>query len=258
MPKTVLVTGAAQGIGKAIALQLAKDGYQVAIMDLPRQQSQAQEVVELIKRIGPNAIFVPGDVSERTQVFEAVETTYNKLGGFDTIVNNAGIAVLGPVLGITPEMWERSSKVNIASTIWGIQAAAEKFIELGKPGKIINAGSVTSHEGSVHFGAYAATKHAIKGLTQTAAKELASNRITVNAYCPGMIRTEMWDAINEVTGDPTGEAKKVVLQKISQKIAFKEFGVPQDVADLVSFLASEKSNYVTGQSYIVDGGFVFN
>ncbi|CAM9014040.1 unnamed protein product [Wickerhamomyces anomalus] len=258
MSKVALITGAAQGIGKSIALQLAKDGYKVAILDLPTQEQLGQEVVSSINKIGQDSLFIPGDVCSRSEIFNAVDKTFNKLGGFNTMINNAGIAKLGPLLSITPESWEKSLQTNISSTLWGIQASAKKFIELNQPGKIINAGSVASHEGFVNLGIYSVTKHGVKSLTQTAAKELASQKITVNSYCPGMIPTNMWDSINEMTGDYSGRAKDALLKSYTPKIAMGKVGDAQDVADLVSFLASEKSNYITGQSYVVDGGLVFN
>lgn len=260
MSKVALVTGAAQGIGKAIALQLAKDGYKVAIADLTTQESKANEVVDEIKsKIGQSSIFIPTDISERAQVFNAVDTTYKELGGFNTMVNNAGIAILGPLHTITPEIWNKISNTNIAGTLWGIQAASKKFSELGgtQLGKIINAGSVASHQGSVIFGAYGASKFAIRSLTQTAAKELASQNITVNCFCPGMTPTAMWESFDKMTGDPTGKSRAGLLEKVKANTALGRLAETQDAANLVSFLASDKSDYITGQSYLVDGGSQF-
>lgn len=257
MSRTALVTGAAQGIGKAIALQLAKDGYQVAITDLPFQESKALETVESIKKIGKNSIFIPTDSSNRGEIFQAVEKTYKELGGFNTIVNNAGIAQISPVVDILPRDLEKITNINIGGTIWGIQAATKKFEELKQPGKIINAGSIASHQGFGVLGLYSASKFAVKGITQAAAKELASRSITVNAYCPGIVLTPMWDLIDSKMGEYTGVAKGETLKKYIEGIALGRGEQPQDVANLVSFLASEKANYITGQSYLVDGGLVY-
>lgn len=259
MSKVALITGGAQGIGKAIALQLAKDGYNIAIADLKIQESKANQVVKDIEtQYNKSSIFIPTDISERSEVFNAVETTYKELGGFNTMINNAGIAILGPLNTITPEIWNKISNTNIAGTIWGIQAASKKFLELkGQHGKIINAGSVASHQGSVIFGAYGATKFAIKSLTQTAAKELASQNITVNCFCPGMTPTAMWESFDKMTGDPTGKSREVLLEKVKANTALGRLAETQDAANLVSFLASDKADYITGQSYLVDGGSQF-
>ncbi|CAM9016264.1 unnamed protein product [Wickerhamomyces anomalus] len=256
--KTALVTGAAQGIGKSIALQLAKDGYQVAITDLPFQKEKALETVKLIEKIGSNSIFIPTDSSKRDQVFQAVDTTFNKLGGFNTIINNAGIAQISPIVDIQPDELSKISDINIGGTIWGIQAAVKKFEELNQPGKIINAGSIASHQGFGVLGLYSASKFAVRAITQAAAKELASRQITVNAYCPGIVLTPMWDLIDAKMGEYTGVPKGETLKKYIEGIALGRGEEPQDVANLVSFLASEKANYITGQSYLVDGGLVYN
>lgn len=256
--KTALVTGAAQGIGKSIALQLAKDGYQVAITDLPFQKEKAFETVKLIEKIGSNSIFIPTDSSKRDQVFQAVDTTFNKLGGFNTIINNAGIAQISPIVDIQPDELSKISDINIGGTIWGIQAAVKKFEELNQPGKIINAGSIASHQGFGVLGLYSASKFAVRAITQAAAKELASRQITVNAYCPGIVLTPMWDLIDAKMGEYTGVPKGETLKKYIEGIALGRGEEPQDVANLVSFLASEKANYITGQSYLVDGGLVYN
>ncbi|CCH45949.1 3-oxoacyl-[acyl-carrier-protein] reductase [Wickerhamomyces ciferrii] len=256
--RTALVTGAAQGIGKSIALQLAKDGYQVAITDLPFQGAKAEETVEEIEKLGSKSLFIPTDSSKRSELFDAVEKAHKELGSFNTIVNNAGIAQISPVVDIRPEDLSKISDVNIGGTIWGIQAAVKKFEELKQPGKIINAGSIASHQGFGALGLYSASKFAVKGITQSAAKELASRKITVNAYCPGIVLTPMWDLIDEKMGSYTGTPKGETLKQYIEGIALGRGATPQDVANLVSFLASEKSDYITGQSFLVDGGLVYN
>lgn len=255
--RTALVTGAAQGIGKVIALQLAKDGYQVALTDIPAQEAKALEVVKEINNLKQKSIFIPADSSNKDQIFAAVEKTYQELGGFNTIVNNAGIGASSAVVDITPEELERVTKINIGGVVWGIQAAAKKFEELKQPGKIINAGSILSFTSIPNAGSYIASKFAVRGLTQIAARELAPKEITVNSYCPGIIQTAIWDSVNERSGDYTGATKDKYLKDLVEGSAMKRVGQPQDVANLVSFLASEKSNYITGQCYIVDGGMAF-
>lgn len=254
--KTALITGAARGIGRSIAVQLAKDGYNIAIGDLPQQETVAQETMDLIKQAGRDSIFIPIDISKRAQVFSAVDTAYNKFGRFDTMVNNAGIAHISRIEDITEEQLQQMSSINIGGVLWGIQAAGLKFRELGTPGKIINAGSIASWQGMSALSLYSASKFAVKALTQAGAKEFAKDKVTVNSYCPGIVLTKMWDLIDEKMGEIHNVPKGESLKKFIESIALGRGQQPEDVANLVSFLASEKADYITGQSYITDGGIV--
>lgn len=256
---TALVTGAAQGIGKAIAIQLAKDGYQVAITDLPFQKAKALETVKEIETIGSKSLFIPCDSSKKNEVFDAVEETYQTFGSFNTMVNNAGIATIAPLLETTEEQINKILNVNINGVVYGIQAAAKKFEQLGnQPGKIINAASIASYEAGVMLGLYSATKFAVRGLTQSAAKELASKKITVNCYCPGIVMTPMWDEIDKKSCEITGAPRGSVTKRALDKIVLGRCSEPQDVANLVSFLASEKADYMSGQAIVVDGGSIYH
>ncbi|CEP22995.1 K03366 (R,R)-butanediol dehydrogenase / diacetyl reductase [Cyberlindnera jadinii] len=243
MSRVALVTGGARGIGKAIAVQLAKDGYKVAITG-SSQEELGWQTVEELKQLGTDATFIKADSGVCEQVFNAVEETYKQLGGFDVIINNAADL-------------EKINNINIGGVLWGIQAAAKKFQELNQPGKIINAASVAGHTAFEMMGAYSATKFAVRGLTHAAAKELASKKITVNSYCPGIVLTPMWDLIDEKMGDYAGVPKGETVKKYINNIALGRGEQPEDVAGLVSFLADEKSNYITGQNIHVDGGIIF-
>lgn len=258
MSKVALITGAARGIGKGISLQLARDGYNVAITDLPFQKELARETVKEIQALGREAIFIEADSSKRDDIYRAIDKTHKQLGGFNTLINNAGIASIAPLVDVTEAEVAKMCSVNIGSVIYGIQAAAKKFDELNQPGKIINACSIAGHQGFAMLGLYSATKFAVRGLTQAGAKELASRKITVNSYCPGIVLTPMWDLIDEKMGEYTGAAKGETLKKYMEGIALGRGSVPQDIANLVSFLASEKADYITGQSILVDGGLVYN
>lgn len=173
------------------------------------------------------------------------------------MVNNAGIAMIGAIADAKPNEVERIFKVNVDGVLWGIQAAAGKFRQRGQKGKIINAASIAGHDGFALLGVYSATKFAVRGLTQAAAKEYAADGITVNAYCPGVVGTDMWVEIDkrmaEITGAKVGETYK----KYVEGIALGRAQTPEDVAALVSFLAGPDSNYITGQSPIADGGLVY-
>jgi meso-butanediol dehydrogenase/(S,S)-butanediol dehydrogenase/diacetyl reductase len=257
MSRSALVTGASRGIGKAIALQLAKDGYNVAITDLAIQRDLAQETVAEISKFGVKSLFVEADSSKRDQVFKAVDLTYKEFGSFNTIVNNAGIAQVAAITDITEDELRKVTDINVGGVLWGIQAAAKKFNELGTGGKIINGCSIVSHTAFPLLGAYSASKFAVKGLTQAAAKELARKKITVNGYCPGIVLTPMWDLIDSKMAEATGVEPGVTLQSYIDGIALGRGSEPQDIANLISFLASEKADYITGQSLVVDGGIVF-
>lgn len=253
--KVALVTGAGQGIGRAIALRLANDGADIAIVDL--NEDQMKSVADEVRAIGRKATTIRADVSNRDEVFAAVDHTEKQLGGFDIIVNNAGIASIQPLAEVTPEEADKIMKVNVNGVLWGIQAAAAKFKQLKRKGKIINAASIAGHEAMPLLGIYSATKFAVRALTQAAAREFASDGITVNAYCPGVVGTDMWVEIDrrmaEITGAKIGEN----YEKFVGGIALGRAQTPEDVAALVSYLAGPDSDYMTGQAPITDGGLVY-
>jgi meso-butanediol dehydrogenase/(S,S)-butanediol dehydrogenase/diacetyl reductase len=253
--KAVLITGAGQGIGRAIALRLAKEGAHIAIVDMndDRMQSVAGEV----KKIGRKAATFKADVTKRDEVYAAVEHAEKTLGGFDVMVNNAGIAQVQPLAEVMPQEVDQILKVNVEGVLWGIQAAAKKFRQRKQKGKIISASSIAGHDGFAMLGVYSATKFAVRALTQAAAKEYAADGITVNAYCPGIVGTDMWVEIDrrfaEITGAPVGET----YEKYVKGIALGRAQTPEDVAAFVSFLAGPDSDYMTGQAPLIDGGLVY-
>ncbi|GAA2232903.1 acetoin reductase [Rarobacter faecitabidus] len=256
--KVALVTGAGQGIGRGLALKLAGDGFDIAVVDLPFQTDKGQSVVEEVKALGRNALFVSADVSKRADIVAAVETAAIELGSFDVMVNNAGIVQVKPIEEITEEELNKIFAINVNSVVFGIQAASAKFKELGKRGKIISAASIAAIKGFPILGAYSASKFAVRGITQAAAQELAPAGITVNAYAPGIVGTGMWEVIDqrlhEINGKPLGQN----LKENVDSIALGRIETPEDVAGVVSFLASPNSDYVTGQVLLVDGGMLYN
>ncbi|WP_035446828.1 acetoin reductase [Asaia prunellae] len=253
--KVVLVTGAAQGIGRGIALRLAKDGADIALVDL--KTDKLHGVKSEIEALGRKASVFAADVSDRETVYAAIDHTENTLGGFDVMINNAGIAQVNPIAEVMPEEVERIMRINVQGVLWGIQAAAAKFKARKQKGKIINASSIAGHDGFAMIGVYSATKFAVRALTQAASREYASAGITVNAYCPGIVGTDMWVEIDErfaaLTGTPKGETYKKFVDGISLGRA----QTPDDVAALVAFLAGPDSDYITGQSILTDGGVVY-
>lgn len=196
-------------------------------------------------------------MNRQDPAYATINTTESELGGFDIIVNNAGIAQVAPLSEVEPESVRQILAVNVEGVLWGIQAAAKKFIERGAKGKIINASSIAGHDGFAMLGIYCATKVAVRALTQIAAKEYASHGITVNAYCPGVVGTDMWVTIDERFAELTGAEKGATFDKFVEGIALGRAQTPEDVANFVSFLSGPDSDYMTGQAVLIDGGIVY-
>lgn len=253
--KVAFVTGAAQGIGEAIAKRLVHDGFAVAIADYNIKGAQA--LADEINKNG-RAIAVQVDVSKRDQVFTAVEKTVKELGDLNVVVNNAGVGPTTPLDTITPEQFEKVYAINVGGTYWGIQAAMKAFHDLGHGGKIINASSQAGQVGNPNLALYGGTKFAIRGITQTAARDLAKDKITVNAYCPGIVKTPMMEDIAHRVGQNAGKSDEWGMQQFAKDITLGRLSEPEDVAACVSYLAGPDSDYMTGQALIIDGGMVFN
>lgn len=254
--KVALVTGGGQGIGQAIAERLHTDGFRVAIADLNLET--ATKVAESLGGKEGGAIAIQVNVADRDSVFAAVASAVSELGGFDVIVNNAGIAPTSPIEEITQESIEKLFSINFNGVVWGVQAAVKAFKELGHGGKIISAASQAGHIGNPGIGLYSATKFAVRGFTQTAARDLAKYGITVNTYAPGIVRTPLMEVLAKKTAKDAGQPEEWGWQQYTSGIALGRVSESADVAGVVSFLAGPDSDYITGQSIIVDGGMVFN
>lgn len=258
--KVALVTGAGRGIGRGVAHELAGQGADLALVDVSADTIAG--VAEEITQIGSKVTTFVADVSDRAAVFEAVDHAASALGGFDVMVNNAGIAQVGPIADVTPEQLSRLWAINVDGVLWGIQAAVAKFRQLGnkengKISKIVNASSIAGHEGFAMLGPYSATKFAVRALTQAAAKEHAADGITVNAYCPGVVGTDMWVEIDKRFAELTGAAEGETFDKFSATIALGRPETPEDVAGFVAYLAGPGADYMTGQAGLIDGGMVY-
>jgi len=244
-----IITGASQGIGKAIACRLSRDGFRVAINDLPSQKAQLEEVHAYITEQGGTSTIILGDVSIESEVKEMVDTAVERFGGLDVMVANAGICKPASFLDTTVEDLHHTLSVNALGTFLCYKYAAHQMIEQGRGGRIIGACSVAGKTGSPLLGAYCASKFAVRGLTQTAALEFGKYGITVNAYAPGIIDTTMARNLIEFR-------KQQGLDTKGPLVGFN--GEPDDIAGLVSYLASKESRFITGQSISINGGFFFD
>lgn len=256
--RVAVVTGAGRGIGKGIALQLAKDGYSVVVADL--DPDTAKSTADELVKDGYEAVSVQGDTSKKASHEKFVQTAVDNFGRLDTYVNNAGIAQIQPLIDESEEDFDKILGINVKGPLFGIQAAAKQFEKQDdgdKIRKIINASSIAGHIGYKLLGAYSATKFAVRGLTQVAAQELGDKHITVNSYCPGIVDTPMWDYIDARMVELQGGHKGQYLEATKSGIALGRLEHPADVANYVSYLASPKSDYMTGQSVQIDGGCQF-
>ncbi|ESK86312.1 NAD-binding protein [Moniliophthora roreri MCA 2997] len=248
--RVALITGAAQGIGKSIALRLAKDGFDVAINDIGSKTTKLQHLAELINQAGRRAHVTSGDVSMEDDVERILGSTVEELGSVDVMVANAGVLPLAaPVSSTSVVDWDRTMSVNARGVFLCYKHAARQMISQGRGGRIIGASSAAGKQGQETLGAYSASKFAIRGLTQCTAQELGKYGITVNAYAPGYIHTEM-----------SAEWVKMRGEEVKQSFAsaLAKDGEPEDIASIVSYLASEEAHFITGQTISVNGGTYFD
>jgi 3-oxoacyl-[acyl-carrier protein] reductase len=238
--KVALVTGGAQGIGKAIALRLAREGAQVTVSDINLEK--AQETCREVESLGTRALAVGGSVADAKAAEAMVEKTVEAFGGLDILVNNAGITRDGVLLRMKEEDWDLVLSVNLKGAYHCTKAALRTLIKR-KGGKIINIASVTGQMGNAGQSNYAASKAGLIGFTKSVAREYASRNIQVNAVAPGFIDTAMSQAI------PQKEREMLI-----RAIPMERLGTAEDIAGAVLFLASPASDYITGQVLNVNGG----
>ncbi|EKD18983.1 uncharacterized protein L3040_006477 [Drepanopeziza brunnea f. sp. 'multigermtubi'] len=257
--RTVIVTGSAQGIGRALAIRLAEDGFDVCINDLPANQARIDETVKEIQALGRSSYGYAADVSKLAEVERLIDNSVATLGPLNVMIANAGIAQVKALLDLSEEEVRRMFEINVFGVFNCYSAAAKQMIKQGGGGKIIGAASIAAFKPFPMVSHYSASKFAIRGFTQAFAMELAEHKITVNGYAPGIVGTAMWDVIDEELGKKTGAKKGDTIKKFSDgMIALGRTSVPEDVAKTVSFLASPDSDYMTGQTLVIDGGIVFN
>lgn len=239
--KVAIVTGSSRGMGKATALALAREGAKVVILDIA--PASGKEVVREIEKGGGEAIFVKADVSKRADVERVVQATLDRFGKIDILVNNAGIHDGAPFTEESEEMWQRLFQVNVMGTVLPSQAVVPEMMKR-KKGKIVHISSKAAVVGEPYHAAYSASKGAILALTRCLAIELAPYKITVNAVCPGPTYTDML----------LGATDAAQREELTASAPLGRLGQPEDIAGAVLYLASEESDWCTGQTLSVDGG----
>ncbi|KAL1746130.1 hypothetical protein HDZ31DRAFT_34802 [Schizophyllum fasciatum] len=240
--RVALVTGAAQGLGKAIALRLAQDGHHVGLNDLPHKREALEEVAHAIESHGVRAAVLTGDVTKEADVQAIIDGAAGALGGFHVMVANAGICSPAPFLEESLKDFNRVTSVSSTGTFLCYQYAARKMIAEGhREGRIIGASSYSGKRPLQALTSYMAAKFAVRGLTQSAALAMGPHGITVNAYAPGMVDTAM--AVVEGTKEHAG----LTLEDWAKSCPIPRHAWPADVAALVSFLASQEAGYITGE-----------
>lgn len=241
--KSALVTGASRGIGRAIALELGRNGANVAV-NYAGNEDKAKEVVEELRALGVEAFAVQADVSDEASVKDMVKQTTKEFGSLDILVNNAGVTRDNLLMRMKEDEFDQVINTNLKGVFLCTKAVTRQMMKQ-RSGRIINIASVVGVSGNAGQANYSAAKAGVIGLTKTTAKELASRNILVNAVAPGFITTEMTDVLPE-------EQKESLLTVIP----LEKLGAPEDVAKTVRFLASDDANYITGQTIHVDGGMV--
>ena len=247
--KSALITGAARGIGRAFAEAYIREGARVAIGDI-----NLAAAGETAKQLGGSASAVHLDVTDQASIDQAVRVVEQQAGGIDILVNNAALFDLAPIVEVPRASYDRLFAVNVAGTLFTLQAVARSMIGRGKGGKIINMASQAGRRGEALVAVYCATKAAVISLTQSAGLDLIKHRINVNAIAPGVVDGDHWDHVDQLFARyekrKPGEKKKLV----GDAVPYGRMGTAADLVGMAVFLASADSDYVVAQTYNVDGG----
>ncbi|MBP1807045.1 L-iditol 2-dehydrogenase [Rubellimicrobium aerolatum] len=247
--RSALVTGAARGIGAAIARAYAREGATVAVADLSLDACRATA-----EGIGPAAYPIVIDVTRQDSIDAALATVVERAGGIDILVNNAGVYDMDPVPSMTRASFDRLFAVNVAGTLFTLQAAARAMIAQGRGGKIVNMASQAGRRGEALSPVYCATKAAVISLTQSAGLDLIRHRINVNAIAPGVVESEMWDHVDALFARHEGLAPGEKKRQVGAAVPLGRMGVPEDMTGMAVLLASPESDYIVAQTFNVDGG----
>ena len=247
--KSAIITGAARGIGKSFAKAYVQEGATVAIADINFEGAE-----QTASEIGADAYAIRLDVTDQFSIDAAVKAVEAHSGGIDILINNAALFDLAPISDITRESYNRLFSINVAGTLFMLQAVAKSMIDRGKGGKIINMASQAGRRGEPLVAVYCATKAAVISLTQSAGLNLIQHRINVNAIAPGVVDGEHWEGVDALFAKyenrPIGEKKRLV----GQAVPFGRMGTADDLTGMAVFLASPEADYIVAQTYNVDGG----
>ncbi|KAF9459803.1 hypothetical protein BDZ94DRAFT_1324512 [Collybia nuda] len=251
---TALITGVVGGLGKAIALRLADDGFNIALNDLENNEDHLRTLSQEISQKGRRTFIALGDVAQEADVQRMINLTVQDLGSLDVMVANAGIASrVVPFQDIKVEDWDRVFNVNGRGVFLCYKYAAQQMIKQGRGGRIIGACSLAGKQQFASSAPYTSSKFGVRGLTQSAAKDLGPHKITVNAYAPGYIETPMLTAMRDGLGD-----WETFKQDRIERTPVRCLGQPEDIASIVSYIASKESHFITGQTVSVNGGVFFD
>lgn len=247
--KSALITGSARGIGKAFAEAYAREGATVAIADINLEAAQ-----KTAAEIGDKAYAVKLDVTDQASIDAAVSAVETRTGGLDILINNAALFDLAPIVEISRASYEKLFSVNVAGTLFMLQAAARSMIARGKGGRIINMASQAGRRGEPLVGVYCATKAAVISLTQSAGLDLIKHRINVNGIAPGVVDSDMWDQVDALFAKYENRPKGEKRRPVGEGVPYGRMGKPEDLAGMAVFLASDDAEYIVAQTYNVDGG----
>ncbi|MEP0322684.1 SDR family NAD(P)-dependent oxidoreductase [Bauldia litoralis] len=254
--KTVVVTGGNKGIGLAVAERFAREGANIVVGAI---ETDCDKAAEQLKQHGGRAVAIVCDVTRKPDVVALYDAADLHFGGVDVSIQNAGIITIAKIEDLTEKDWDATIAVNTKGVFLCCQEAIVRMRKSGKGGRLINTASGQARDGFIFTPHYAASKFGVVGLTQSLAKEVAQENITVNAICPGIINTDMWDYNDRVWGKLLGDYRPgELMASWVENIPMKRAGTGEDVAGLVAFLASDDATYITGQTINVDGGLIMS
>lgn len=247
--KSALITGSARGIGRAFAEAYMREGATVAIGDINLEAAE-----KTASEIGGNAYAVMLDVTDLASIDAAVRAVETRAGGLDILINNAALFDLAPIVEITKTSYDKLFSVNVAGTLFTLQAAARSMIARGKGGKIINMASQAGRRGEALVAVYCATKAAVISLTQSAGLDLIKHGINVNAIAPGVVDGEHWDHVDALFAKFENRSRGEKKRLVGEAVPYGRMGTAQDLTGMAVFLASDEAEYIVAQTYNVDGG----
>ena len=253
--QTALITGAGNGIGRAIAIAMAENDRNVVSVDI--DLSAAETTAATIRQLGVKATALKVDVGETAEISNMIQDIERQFGRLDILVNNAGVTRAADIMELTEADWDKIHRVNAKGVFFCLQNAAKQMIEQSNGGRIINIASIAGRGFSgTSNAAYSASKGAVISLTKTAAQQLAKHDITVNSICPGVTTTEIVDGLVKTRAEARGISVEAMVKEMTDNIPLKRANEPEDIAAMAIFLASSGARNITGQSYNVDGGLV--